>query len=87
MLELVTHQVRLGDRALGVEQLGEADAALVTGDIFTAAEQEPAAALDDLARGLVALQTVGLIDTNAVDDLSYLATTWNRSKTISALGQ
>ncbi len=70
MLALVAHQVRLGDGAVGVEQLGKADPVLAPGEVLAVAQQEPATALDDLARRLIALQAIGLVDVNTVDDLA-----------------
>jgi hypothetical protein len=59
----------LTDRAVRVEQLGQPDAVCATREILAIAEQEPATALDDLARRLVALRPVGFVDADAVDHL------------------
>ena len=55
-----------------MEQLGEANTVRATREVLAAAEQEPAAALDDLSRWLVALDPIGFVDADPVDDLASL---------------
>ena len=50
------------------------------GRVFWVAQQQPAAAFDDLTRFWVITELIGTVDADPVDNLRpYFATTWNKS--------